>query len=118
MPQKLVGRATERVKKLRKKARGVIGGSPGQTKIASDVIEEVRARMTERADVLRQRLDVLQERRPRIIGDVLKIEELPKLFKGGTSGTEVETHGTGGTETGSTKSSTPSKESPLSVETH
>lgn len=61
------GNVREQIKQKREK---LVSGCPGQTEIAGNVLEEAQARMSER-------FDVMQERRPRLLADILKIDELP-----------------------------------------
>jgi len=80
---------------LRGRVKGIVGGSPGTTEIAPDIIKEIRARASERADVMRERFGVLTERRPRVF-EALGVEETPlKAIK--REKEEVPTHGASGT---------------------
>lgn len=74
MPNELLSQVKDKTSQLRnqvkQKREQLIGGSPGQTEIAGNAMEEIQSRMSER-------FDVMQERRPRLLADILKVDELP-----------------------------------------
>lgn len=74
MPQELVERLKSQAQDARSQVEStreqLVGGSPGQTEIAGDMMNEVQSRMSER-------FDVVQERRPRVLSDIAGIDDLP-----------------------------------------
>lgn len=74
MPQQMLDQLRSQTEDLRgqikSKREQLIGGSPGQTEIAGNMMEEVQSRMSER-------FDVMQERRPRVLSDIMNVNELP-----------------------------------------